>query len=107
MPKSFQIIPAHQGYFALDYCFGEHDGSLEVFKTPVIAWQIDDSDPDWVFPVPVLLDPQTITRGILCPDGSVEGGADCWPSLEAWSENKRLMLAAEAKNKVQSEGGAG
>ena len=91
-PPDMQTIPAPLGYFALSYFESEDGFDVELTKTAIIAWCIDQEDPECVWPFPVMLDPLHGALAILRPDGVVEGNqGDCdYPSVEVWLETKRL-----------------
>ena len=101
------IIPALPGYFVLDFCedFDSTIIDIEVFKSPVIAWRIDTSDKDYIYPHPITLDPLMRELAILRPDGCVEGAGDVWPNLEAWADERRSRLK-ERHTRATQKGGA-
>ncbi len=92
LPTGMQVIPAQPGYFALGHIESEDGLGLELTKTAIIAWCIDQDDPECIWPSPVILDPQHAAYAFLRPDGGVEGNlGDCdYPSVEVWLERKRL-----------------
>ena len=102
------IIPALPGYFVIDFCedFDSAIVGIEIIKSPVIAWRIDDSDPKYIYPQPITLDPLMRELAILRPDGGIEGGGDVWPNLEAWADERRSRLKEQHKRLSQKGGAA-
>lgn len=87
-----QVVPAHPDYFALGYLESEDGLDIELTRTAIIAWCIDQENPDCIWPLPVMLDPQHEVCAVLRPDGVVEGN-ECdfdYPSVEVWLEKKRI-----------------
>ena len=99
------IIPALPGYFVIDCCDDFSTDDFEVFKSPVIAWRIDDSDLEHIYPDAICLDPLMRELAILRPDGCVDGGGDVWPNLEAWADDRRMCLK-EWHTRTSKKGGA-
>ena len=100
------IIAAPVGYFALSYCAGEFEGDdIELVKTAILGWCIDQSDPSCVWPTSILLDPYASDAATLRPDGAVEGLDGDFLSATAWLEQKRKDLATARARKATGPAG--
>lgn len=91
--NEMQVVAAAQGYFVLD-CYEDDDSDeIHVFRTAVVAWRIDLSNPKYVMPIPVMLDPLARELAVLRPDGGVEDGETEYPSVTDWLDDRKGKIA--------------
>jgi hypothetical protein len=77
------VIPAPPGYFAIEGYWSDDEYSFS--RSAIVAWRIDQSDPDWVTTEAVRLAPTLEHMATQLPDGSVEGlNGGIWPTLYYW-----------------------
>ena len=73
------LVPASSGWELVKVVFGEALNAPEVYRSPIIAWDISHDKPLPVFPYPWYrpkkedIEMETDYQAYLCPNGSVVG----------------------------------
>ena len=100
-----QVVSAQPGFYGLEYFETEDGLDLDFSSSAIVAYCIDQSNPDRPDCIPVLLDSFAGGNALLRPDGHVEYVGTEYDSIAKWLEDmrsshfnsKRQKLARQAK----------